>query len=60
VTIDELLDTEFSMQNMPYRIFNIGITKAAASVEKNCREGKKPPEDGCMEPKHVVEEEQEI
>jgi hypothetical protein len=22
--------------------------------------GKKPPEDGCMEPKHVVEEEQEI
>jgi hypothetical protein len=21
---------------------------------------KKPPEDGCMEPKHVVEEEQEI
>jgi hypothetical protein len=37
----------------------IGITKAAASVEKNCIE-KKPPEDGCMEPKHVVEEEQEI
>jgi hypothetical protein len=34
-------------------------TKAAASVEKNCIE-KKPPEDGCMEPKHVVEEEQEI
>jgi hypothetical protein len=30
-------------------------------VEKNCIEGeKKPPEDGCMEPKHVVEEEQEI
>jgi hypothetical protein len=26
-------------------------------VEKNCIEGKKPPEDGCMEPKHVVEEE---
>jgi hypothetical protein len=23
-------------------------------------EGKKPPEDDCMEPKHVVEEEQEI
>jgi hypothetical protein len=38
----------------------IGITKAAASVERNCIEGKKPPEDGCMEPKHVVEEEQEI
>jgi hypothetical protein len=37
----------------------IGITKAAASVEKNCIE-KKPSEDGCMEPKHVVEEEQEI
>jgi hypothetical protein len=36
----------------------IGITKAAASVE-NCIE-KKPPEDGCMEPKHVVEEGQEI
>jgi hypothetical protein len=35
------------------------ITKAAASVEKDCIE-KKPPEDGCMEPKHVVEEEQEI
>jgi hypothetical protein len=34
-------------------------TKAAASVEKDCIE-KKPPEDGCMEPKHVVEEEQEI
>jgi hypothetical protein len=30
------------------------------SVEKNCIEGKKPPEDGCMEPKHVVDEEQEI
>jgi hypothetical protein len=37
----------------------IGITKAATSVEKNCIE-KKPPEDGCMEPKQVVEEEQEI
>jgi hypothetical protein len=36
------------------------IAKAAASVEKNCLEKKKPPEDGCMEPKHVVEEEQEI
>jgi hypothetical protein len=30
------------------------------SVEKDCIEKKKPPEDGCMEPKHVVEEEQEI
>jgi hypothetical protein len=27
-------------------------------VEKNCIE-KKPPEDGCMKPKHVVEEEEE-
>jgi hypothetical protein len=34
-------------------------TKAAASVEKNCIEGKQPPEDGCMKPKHVVEEEEE-
>jgi hypothetical protein len=25
-------------------------------VEKNCIEGKQPPEDGCMKPKHVVEE----
>jgi hypothetical protein len=32
---------------------------AAASVEKNCIEGKQPPEDGCMKPKHVVEEEEE-
>jgi hypothetical protein len=37
----------------------IGITKAAASVENNCIEGKQPPEDGCMKPKHVVEEEEE-
>jgi hypothetical protein len=29
------------------------------SVEKNCIEGKQPPEDGCMKPKHVVEEEEE-
>jgi hypothetical protein len=28
-------------------------------VEKNCIEGKQPPEDGCMKPKHVVEEEEE-
>jgi hypothetical protein len=35
------------------------VTKAAASVEKNCIEGKQPPEDGCMKPKHVVEEEEE-
>jgi hypothetical protein len=25
----------------------------------NCIEGKQPPEDGCMKPKHVVEEEEE-
>jgi hypothetical protein len=36
-----------------------GITKAAASVEKNCIEWKQPPEDGCMKSKHVVEEEEE-
>jgi hypothetical protein len=24
-----------------------------------CIEGKQPPEDGCMKPKHVVEEEEE-
>jgi hypothetical protein len=29
-------------------------------VEKNCIEGKQPPEDGCMKPKHVVEEEEEV
>jgi hypothetical protein len=28
-------------------------------VEKNCIEGKQPPEDGCMKPKHVVEEKEE-
>jgi hypothetical protein len=28
-------------------------------VEKNCIEGKQPPEDDCMKPKHVVEEEEE-
>jgi hypothetical protein len=28
-------------------------------VEKNCIEGKQPPEDGCMKPKHVEEEEEE-
>jgi hypothetical protein len=28
-------------------------------VEKNCIEEKQPPEDGCMKPKHVVEEEEE-
>jgi hypothetical protein len=28
-------------------------------VEKNYIEGKQPPEDGCMKPKHVVEEEEE-
>jgi hypothetical protein len=32
------------------------LYEAAASVEKNCIEGKQPPEDGCMKPKHVVEE----
>jgi hypothetical protein len=36
----------------------IFLLSESASVE-NCIE-KKPPEDGCMEPKHVVEEEQEI
>jgi hypothetical protein len=35
------------------------LTKAAASVEKNCIEEKQPPEDGCMKPKHVVEEEED-
>jgi hypothetical protein len=25
----------------------------------NCIEEKQPPEDGCMKPKHVVEEEEE-
>jgi hypothetical protein len=28
-------------------------------MEKNYIEGKQPPEDGCMKPKHVVEEEVE-
>jgi hypothetical protein len=37
----------------------IYLFAAAASVEKNCIEGKQPPEDGCMKPKHVVEEEEE-
>jgi hypothetical protein len=27
--------------------------------ETNCVEGKQLPEDGCMKPKHVVEEEEE-
>jgi hypothetical protein len=46
-------------QGSSFRRDKIGITKAAASVEKDCIE-KKPPEDGCMVQKHVVEEEQEI
>jgi hypothetical protein len=28
-------------------------------VEKNCIEGKQPPDDGFIKPKHVVEEEEE-
>jgi hypothetical protein len=36
-----------------------GFFFSIQSFSTDCIE-KKPPEDGCMEPKHVVEEEQEI
>jgi hypothetical protein len=39
---------------------NANIAALSCIVASCCIEGKKPPEDGCMEPKHVVEEEQEI
>jgi hypothetical protein len=35
------------------------LSRSIDMLEKNCIEGKQPPEDGCMKPKHVVEEEEE-
>jgi hypothetical protein len=64
-TVEELLNLRFLCG--PHRIktkLAISSTQNCIlklmSTYKNCIEGKKPPEDGCMEPKHVVEEEQEI
>jgi hypothetical protein len=33
--------------------------KSSSFRGEDCIEGKQPPEDGCMKPKHVVEEEEE-
>jgi hypothetical protein len=53
------LQVVFSLYSSSLRKLLYGSFRTEAYVEKNCIE-KKPPEDGCMEPKHVVEEEQEI